>query len=443
MTRRSIAATSLISVAILTGCSSEHPTNSTIASSATPTIVRAQNNVRGEGRIAQEFRGLAEAMPGFTGVFFDDDGVLTIAMATDEFPSASVKRVVEWAAAFASTPYLAVPRMRRVKYGYLELSDALAAVHALPGVSSILNSTAIDETKGVLQLGLSAMEDVALLSKALTDRGIPRDMLVFEQTERAVATTTLNQRYRPLVGGLEITNIHTACTLGFNFLKYETGTNPSSSPKYFITAGHCSADWGEPTGIAFHQVGLSSDRIGQEIQIAPIRRNDPYCPSDKYGYTPCTDADVLVGRYDDTVSVLYGSVATVYMESWRFKQIHGYINVQGTTSGALTGQTVFMQGKSSGQHNNGKILQSCGNVSLQDKFDFTKIYWVMCTQRTDNVILDGDSGAPFFIPYNASRPTTTPSIVGIAIASNGGNRTWLSPIGQIDMALGGGSYFYW
>lgn len=69
--------------------------------------------------------------------------------------------------------------------------------------------------------------------------------------------------------------------------------------------------------------------------------------------------------------------------------------------------------------------------------------WVMCSQRTDNVTNGGDSGAPFFIPYNAARPTQTPAVVGTLFAVSGGNNSWLSPISQIDRALGAGAYFWY
>jgi hypothetical protein len=421
----------------ITACNSEQNLTRTFPAD----ISVLTRGVQGSGSIADEFKRLSATEPGFTGVFIDSVGDLTITTNRDGFSTGAVARIADWASNYARTTRTPTPRVRLVKYDYLTLSSKLDEIHQLSSVVERVVTTGIDETEGKLHLGLTDAKHIPDVSEILLRRGIPSDMVTMEVIERPVAAGTLNQRYRPLVGGLEIRSPSLACTLGFNFLKWETGIDPANSPKYFITAGHCNGNWGNVTGAAFSQVTIGVDRVGQEHQIAPLKLGDPSCPVDtKFGgFTPCFDADVLVGAYDDSVSVLYGRVATVYMPS---KVIHNTLSVVGTTSGGITGQTVHLVAAVTGQHNTGKIKASCENIFYADPLDPDRVFWVLCTQRTDNITNIGDSGAPYFILYNPSYPNTTPAVVGIHVAGTGSSRSWLSPINQIDKALGPGTY-YW
>lgn len=273
--------------------------------------------------------------------------------------------------------------------------------------------------------------------RSLVSAGIPRDMIEVQRESRSVPESTLNDKYRPLVGGLQITNPAfptKPCTLGYIILKRgEDGYSPDPSlGRFFLTAAHCSPTWGIPTTQIYYQpTHWSGNRIGVEVAVAP-KLSGGSCPS---GKSPCQHADVLVGRADDSVSTLYLRVADVNS----LKTIIGHLNLQGApTLGGLTGETVTKVGSATGK-TTGKILATCVDVQLPN---FQENIWILCQQRADYHSSDYDSGAPVFIPYSPSN-WNTPRLVGIHSSRNvvTGHRHF-SPMSQIDYALNYAYYFF-
>lgn len=236
-----------------------------------------------------------------------------------------------------------------------------------------------------------------------------------------------------MIGGLEI-KVAIPCTLGFNVMNWDTGIDPYTSTHYFFTAGHCTPTPGIPSGYDAHQVSLLApqDKVGAEYQVVP-RRSGASCPVNK---SPCMDADVLVVRYDSTVtfpdSVRYGWVANVNASK---TIITPWFNVQGTISGGLNGQTVTTVGMTSGK-STGVISAICVDQLLGTSPNI----WILCQDRANYVASGGDSGAPVFIPYSSGNPMT-PSIVGIHSSSAGSYR-WFSSINMVMYGLYPTPYFY-
>jgi hypothetical protein len=188
-------------------------------------------------------------------------------------------------------------------------------------------------------------------------------MVVFEESQLGVPETTLNQKRRPLIGGLQIQHfsLESTCSLGFNvWRRGEDGYSPDPSlGNYFFTAAHCSGYWGVYTGAYMYQhVTGAGNRVGVEFEVAP-KLVYPACPSPTL--SPCQIADVLVGRADDTVQASYGTVANVDGS----KNIIGTFNVQGQTYGALDGVTITMVGATSGKRTS-TISATCVNKTFVD-----------------------------------------------------------------------------
>lgn len=248
-----------------------------------------------------------------------------------------------------------------------------------------LFASSIDECTGRNVLTFSTGSDTAAIRKALESLSVARDMVDLESTTQPTGAGTPQEWYRPMVGGLEIWSPTTGntCTVGCNVLNWETGLSPSTSPKYFLTAGHCSGTLGEPANSRWTQGG---HHIGYEYQAAPILKDDAVnCPpADKYGNIPwCMYADVMVVQYADTVNWYYGRVATLLMPS---RIIHNTLNVQPPliVNGGLLNQNVYLVAPQTGQHNNGRIERTCDDVFYVDRNTGLNTPYIMCTQRTNN-----------------------------------------------------------
>jgi hypothetical protein len=382
----------------------------------------------------EQLAALDSAAPGFAGVFFDDAGQLTVAVATDGFDAASVARVMEWVHEYSGpTRVVTRPNLRRVAHRYVELYGAYQSIrdHLWSGDNVV--ALGIEETSNKVVVGVRTATARASIAAKLPDWGVSADMVRFEQRDAALGETTLNQTFRPARGGLMINNQdNNPCTLGFNVYNWNTGIG-GSSPLYFFTAGHCSGTWGQPPAqTIYYQPGNSptGSRVGVEYATVPVHSGG-YCPS---GHSPCMDADVLVVQYDDTVSVHYGAVANVDAS----KNITGYFNVQGTTTGAFVGQVVTMVGQVSGK-STATVRQTCMDQLVSGP---AGAYWILCQDSADYSSTGGDSGSPVFIPYTPGNPYT-PAIVGIhsSVSTSTGHK-WYTPISQIDFVFGG-AYYYW
>jgi len=387
------------------------------------------------------FKALAGEVPGFTGWFADEHGEFVISVATDQLSSQSEERLVDWAKRYFDPGYSkARIRTRRVKYDFLTLARRYQDIHAaIVPSENLITATGLDGKRGLITIGVRSMNETGPFRARIASLGIPEDMVDLEEQPVAIANTTLNQRFRPAIGGLQIVNSEGRdCTIGFNVMRYDTGTNPYTSPIYFWTAGHCSTNWGVASGSAWWQPTgfLAVNVVGNEYEVVP-KRTGASCPPTK---SPCIAADVVVARYPSTMtfpdSVRYGWVANVNSS----KEIIGQYNVQGSSVGGLQGQSVTMVGQESGKRL-GVISLICQDKLVANPTVPGENIWVLCMDRATYYATDGDSGAPVFIPYHPDYPLT-PAIVGIHSASGGLFTRWFSSFSAIDDALNH-AYFIW
>jgi hypothetical protein len=280
------------------------------------------------------------------------------------------------------------------------------------------------------------LSEVPKLRASLESQDLPHAMVTFEQRQRAVPETTLNQKYRPAIGGLQIftQGLANPCTLGFNVLwKAEDGQSYDlSQGRFFLTASHCSPTWGVPASWNFFQhTAVTGNKVGVQVDVAP-KLYGAACPPNK---SPCQHADVLVVRYDDTVSTQYLRVANVDAS----KNITGAYNLQGAyTVGGLDGETVTKVGSASGK-TTGTISATCIDVTLFDAIT-NEYITLLCEQRANYTSAPFDSGAPVFIPYSSTN-WNTPRLVGIHSSSDGTNR-YFAPMSQVDYALNYKYFWY-
>jgi hypothetical protein len=411
----------------------------------------AQNAVSSVGSQDQEqavflrglnahFKRLSDEAPGFAGLSVNPQGGVTISVGTDDFSAQSIDRVVSWAKRVIDSRLTSSSiSLTRVKYTFATLFQRYQQVHAAFDASEdILSTTGVDGARGVILLGVKDLSAVGPLRSRIASLGIPDDMIQFEEIPLAHANATLEDRFRPLIGGLKVRNSGgIPCSLGFNVMRYDTGTDPYTSQLYFWTAGHCSGNWGVTSNYSWWQGGtgfLQQDLVANEYEVVP-KRTGTNCPPSK---SPCVAADVVVARYVSGLtfpdSVKYGWVANVNSSR---TIITPWYNVQPSVMGAVPGQTVTMVGYASGKKT-GTLLQSCQDVQVANPSGGTM--WVLCVERANYTAVDGDSGAPIFIPYNPNNPLT-PAIVGIHSATGGSNR-YFSGISAIDDALNH-AYYFW
>lgn len=398
-----------------------------------PVVLRSMlQGVSSPSTLQEEFKMLAQNMPGFAGVFLDN-GELTVSVATDDFPARSLQRVVDWARGYSSgarrSPSV---KVRRVRYDYNQLLSQFDAINASLSAEDGLRSISIDESLGKVRLGISLSTSRASIQARIVSQGTPGDMVVIEEVEEAHPDATLNQIYRPVVGGLQIAYPGnpgpSPCTIGFNLYRQaDDGFYPDvSQGLFFTTASHCSPTPGTVGGLTVYQPTASpSTKIGVEVDHAPILWGYP-CPPLKI---PCQWADILIVKYLDSIAVGYGAVANVNSS----KTIIGYYNIQGTVSGSILGDPVTFVGQAGGKKT-GRVTETCVTKQLTG-------VWQVCQYKANYAAVPGDSGGPVFVPYSAADPIGTPRVVGSHVSTAGTDR-YFAPIAQIASALSHAYYWF-
>ncbi|MEJ7809929.1 MAG: hypothetical protein WKG32_05855 [Gemmatimonadaceae bacterium] len=360
-------------------------------------------------------------------------------MATDQFPEQAKAEVVRWAAAYtrAVSPE-ATAHTKRVAFDYLALDQFFQAVRAsVPRIGGI-TSARVDETAGQIVLTVADLGRAEHVRAELVSVSLPAGMLRVDQGDAPELRVNLRSYYRPTYGGFQINYSDSPnwdCSLGVNAYRTTGGTADPSLGKYFMTASHCQPGRGQggvpggvlDTSVRWGMPRLTNYNVGQTVDVAPIF-------SCSYGY--CQYADVIVGRYDDSVSSTWVYVARANKVSSPYSTAPTMTGTQSITNnviGAIVGQTVTKVGRTSGE-TSGRVIQSCS-----DSPNANDNIWVLCSQIASLESAGGDSGSPVWLPGASPRPV---GILWGGLYSNGW-RTYYSPISQVNGALGYGYSLGW
>jgi hypothetical protein len=218
----------------------------------------------------EQLLAVAKQDPAFGGMFFDDQGRMTIyvlesALAAQDGASRIASLSVGIEAAFRGHAMLEAAATQRVQvlpaqYGFAQLyawnEAATRSVLELPGVVY----TDIAEDRNRLLVGVETVEQTAAVRGRLADAGVPAEAAIVELAEPVRQMATLRSRIRPLRGGLQINFGGSLCTLGFIAIR--------AGIPGMVTNSHCTTVQGGVNFTVFHQPVASGilNRIGMEIR---------------------------------------------------------------------------------------------------------------------------------------------------------------------------------
>ena len=213
--------------------------------------------------INDEFARLARAeIPGFGGFFFDEQGntVVQLVDRGQATKAAEVlmrdlgnRRILLRDGREALKPLV----FRQADYSFLQLQDWFEKADELFRISGVV-LTDVDEVQNRLRIGVEDLVARALAEEVLTELGIPRTAVVFEEIHSITFEETLSDWARPLDGGRRIlwsggSGRSGYCTLGFN------ARRSFSTTRYAVVNSHCTDQQFSPNGgTSFYQPSLSS-----------------------------------------------------------------------------------------------------------------------------------------------------------------------------------------
>jgi hypothetical protein len=389
-----------------------------------------------------QFVRVAQLVPGFGGMFFDEDGKLNVYMANQGervSAQASEARGARLEAALAvvfGTEFIrqGVPAGQRPQINILDGAyDVLRLVEWRTGLDRALSVpgvvfTDLDERHNRLKIGVEAGAPRELLDARVRQLGLPSGVVVIEESPPIVPYALLVDRLRPVQGGVQIGDgglMRDGCTLGFNALR---GTTSG-----FVIASHCTlirGDVGSPILQPLDSQFIDN-RIGIEVTDPPYFTTGG-CPPGRI----CRHSDSAFAAYDNaslsgrnTLVRTMGPNGSIAVDNTT-----PTFTVVGKTDMPVLGTIVNKVGRSTGW-TEGAVTGTCINVNLVGT-NLTYLCQHKVTPTTGpgpRRIGDcGDSGAPVFQVL-----TNGVSLHGILCCGTpGGTESYFSSMGSIEAELG-------
>ena len=271
--------------------------------------------------------------------------------------------------------------------------------------------TDADETRGRFVVGVVDRDVEPLARARARAAGVPFQLVDIVETQPIVQVTTLQDKVRPVVGGLQIRFSQYLCSLSFNAVR--------NGVSGFVTASHCSDIQGAADGTQYYQPlnQMTNEHIGQEIADPGFFR----CARGR----KCRYSDANFSQADAGVVTLGGIAKTTGPNNGSL-DIGGQFTITGEESGVAE-QTVNKVGRTTGW-TQGKVTNTCVNTGVSG----TNIV-LLCQNFVDAGVGAGDSGSPVFRIDSGDNVKLQGTLWG---GNTSGTMFVYSPIGNIEQELG-------
>ncbi len=332
--------------------------------------------------------------------------------------------------------------VRQGRYDFTDLKRWKQAIRASMGGQVDIAGSAIDERGNAILFDVTSATARDVVSALAARLGVPPGALEVRVVAPHRLAADLNDRVRPLEGGLMIQTPFTGGGGGVSYISICTyGVNATrNGTRYMIMNSHCTQDaqyyglGGMPTGAAtvYQAQVASSSRIGTEDTDPPFDQNSTACPAGatcRYSdaalvQLTTSDAYVLGGVEGTTGGPNYSSLSgpTTIDPAW-------HINLAGTIS-PIVGDSVEKVGRVSGW-TGGTVGSVC--------YDYEYVYTfgrnvVLCSVGVFAGVQEGDSGSPVFMYYGNEY-----WLDGILFGASAGNdQFFFAKWGDVNTELGGG-----
>lgn len=370
------------------------------------------------------FLQVSRDVPGFGGIFVDEDGALVIQLV-DSAQGDAARSAVE--RTFGAEPAVRdrATRLNAARFSFSQLNSWRGTIDE-KGPPAEVRLIDIDERANVIRIGTVDQASAGGVAQWIEAIGIPRSAVVTEPVPAmSQLTDYLSSRVRPVLGGLVVATTAGGCSLGFKAKK-------TGATRYVATNAHCTSTFGSVDGTQLGQPLLQSNYfIGTESDD-PAFVSGGGCAT---GYS-CRWSDATLVQCDTiaacsgytiarTTSQYTGSdwsqsgSSTLTTEPW-------YVVGEASSGSLIMGASLSKVGSTSGW-TGGTIVSTCGDwqVATGKK--------LRCQYEFSGVARGGDSGSPVFQFEDA---TGKAWLAGMMWGSNGSSATVFSPLAGIKTDLG-------
>jgi len=386
LNRKSAAAgLMLAAVAMTAACSDAAPTEPGANDPEAQDLFRGAAQRSAPQSLDADFARIAAEVPGFGGVFYDENGALTVVIAPSgkAVPASAVAQALSRELPMLGARMSAQPvRMRQGQFDFLQLSSYRQRAAPVLGLAGVI-FTDVDEVRNQVTIGVENADAMAAVKRTLALLQIPSAAAGVEIAEPVVPMQSLRDLNRPVAGGLQINFTGFVCTLGFNV---RAPSRPAVQG--FITNSHCTAVRGESTGTAYWQPSsaIAGSLIAHEVHDAP------FVDCQYAGYR-CRLSDAAGAQYVAGVEQAFGQIyrttgaASLTIDAatprWQIVEELPY---------PVVGQVLHKTGRTTGW-SSGPVTQTCMDVGVSGS---NPPIAMLCQDRVEAAVAGGDSGSPVF-----------------------------------------------
>ncbi len=279
--------------------------------------------------------------------------------------------------------------------------------------------TDADEARGRLVVGVLDRGVEGLVRASLRAQGVPFQSVDIVETDAIVQVTTLRDRVRPVMGGLQIRFSQFLCSLGF--------IAERNRVLGYVTASHCSDTQGAVDGTKYYQPlnQVTDEFIGTEIADPPYVRSGG-CPRGR----KCRYSDANFSQGAEGVSFTRGAIEMTTGKNNGSLVISGQFTITGTGTATANETTANKVGRTTGW-TQGTVTRTCANTGVSG----TNII-LLCqdfVESTVQLVAGGDSGSPVFRIDGGSNVTLLGNLWG---GNSSGTLFVYSPFANIEGELG-------
>jgi len=363
--KAAVSAAAVAAVAFAGACAEAPVTQPTIDAPDAPAFFGSPANPQADlldtfdARLAR----IADAVPGFAGFYFENDELNVVMTAAAQSGSAAAVRsslgreLRSLGIDLDAQPF----RVHVGRYDFRELHTMHTAAAGLLSIPTVVFTDA-DEVRNQITIGVENEATAAMVESQFAMLGLPHGAVNIVLTEPIQLMQSLQQRVRPVAGGLQINFPGFLCTLGFNV---RSPNRPNVHG--WVTNSHCTSSqfqfnpanptpYGQPSGTA----PGSANFIGFEAHDAPGTTGGA-CPAGRI----CRNSDAAGGMYAAGVE---NDFARIYRTTARGSLTIDASSPQWTiTSEAATNSVVGTEIHKTGRTTGwtwGSVTASCSNTNV-------------------------------------------------------------------------------
>ena len=369
------------------------------------------------------FADVARLVPAFGGFFIGDDGRLYVYLQDKAYLPAAMQAIV----AVFGRDQLPIDNAVALqgRYNFTQLKtwhDAhQRTTLAIPGVSYV----DIDETDNRLEIGVTNFNAKVEVQQALARLGIPTEVASISEVEGISMTQSLQSKWRPIAGGIQIGNLNGNCTLSF--------LATANKNAGFVTCSHCTSNFGVNSNDVIKQPNNSySNRIGVELND-PALFTGGVCP----GGRKCRYSDAaFISRdagNDPPNPLITGDFGYLMLASDPQNDVPVKYHISSRANFSVAGSDVEKVGRSTGR-TKGKITSTCANINQLDQNFNDTGRTMLCQNFVSAASAPGDSGSPVFSLETFPGGSTGARLHGVLWGGN--NQVFVyAPLSQVDSEL--------